>query len=335
VNALKKNFSQGPAGQYSTSTNSSTRQHHQAYEGRSGSEGEWVRALGALHSSRSKEKLTAEKWRATHFLNKKQKEKSIKDDVEKVASVAKKCDEDAETVIEQVEEEMRGAGNAGLTVRNPENMSEEMKIVIGDSLTDLGSCDNEEDGDDDDNQVTELGRLGKYDEPGWVAGTMCKMVHQRMERYRQKQMNLHELTQPGWQHMAHYFDVTDIKYGTTECKVPAHVEPQKDIVAAALALTPSGEHMESLDIVCGIWQIPQGTSRPESIHESLGSGKPQSNKRIAWFSPDMEPYLSSIKKSKPVEPASSYLCIVPPWLINIQKPDSDNEIVMAQASLDE
>jgi hypothetical protein len=61
VNALKKNFSPHPAGKYGKLTHRSTQQFHQANEGKSGLEAERVRALGALRSLRSKNKLAAKK----------------------------------------------------------------------------------------------------------------------------------------------------------------------------------------------------------------------------------------------------------------------------------
>jgi hypothetical protein len=51
-------------------------------------------------------------------------------------------------------------------------------------------------------------------------GTITKTVQQRMERFRQKQMKLDELTQPGWEDPAYYFRERYKKYGTTELRVP-------------------------------------------------------------------------------------------------------------------
>jgi hypothetical protein len=46
-----------------------------------------------------------------------------------------------------------------------------------------------------------------------------------MERFRQKQRKLNELTEPGWDDAADYFREQDKKYhdGTTELSVPAVV----------------------------------------------------------------------------------------------------------------
>jgi len=79
--------------------------------------------------------------------------------------------------------------------------------VIGDSLSDLASSVDEEDGEgkDEDEQDTGHGKLSDDDEPGWVMGTISKMVQHRMESFRQKLMRLDELTHPGWGDAADYF----------------------------------------------------------------------------------------------------------------------------------
>ena len=188
-------------------------------------------------------------------------------------------------------------------------MFEEMLDAIGASLSDLASLDNEEDGDDD--QDTEQGKLSEDDKPGWVMGTISKTVQQRMERFREKQMKLDELTKPGWGDAADYFRERDQRYGTTELKVPAVVKSHSDKDAANPAPSTFGELMESLDIIPGISQMPHGTSRPGSSHLRLGSGRPQSNKRIVSLPPDVEPDSSLSKKTKPIEPVSLYSCIFP------------------------
>ena len=89
--------------------------------------------------------------------------------------------DDAETVIKQEQEEMRNAENMGLTTRQSAKTCEKMMIAIGDSLRDLACSDDEEDGDDDDAD-TELGKLSEDDEPGWVVGTLSKMVQLQRKR---------------------------------------------------------------------------------------------------------------------------------------------------------
>jgi len=67
--------------------------------------------------------------------------------------------------------------------------------------------------------------------------------------------------------------------------------------------------MESLDIVLGISQRPQWTSRPGSSHIRLGSVKPQSKSSIRSGEPAAEPDSPTLLKAKPVEPVSCYPCI--------------------------
>ena len=190
VNAPKENFLPLLAGKYGLSTKCSTRLCHLVNEGKSGLEAERVRALGALRSLRSKQKLAAaERW-VIHFLRNQEKEKWIEDYVERQTAVARKWVEDPDTVIEQKQKDMRMAENMGLTTREPEEPCAGMMIAIGYSLSEPESSDNEEDGEDDDDKDTVLGKLSKDDEPGWVVGTLSKMVQQRMKRYWQKQMKL-------------------------------------------------------------------------------------------------------------------------------------------------
>jgi len=81
-----------------------------------------------------------------------------------------------------------------------------------------------------------------------------------MESFRQTQMRLDELTQPGWVDTADYFRERDIKYGTTELNVPAIVKPQTDMTAARPLPTTFGELMQALDIIPGQSQMPHLTS---------------------------------------------------------------------------
>jgi hypothetical protein len=92
-------------------------------------------------------------------------------------------------------------------------------------------------------------------------------------------------------------------------RVPAVVQPQTNDDAQAPPPTTFGELMESLDIVPGILQRPQGTSRQGSNHISLGSVKPQSKLSIPSGEPAVEPDSSTLLKAKPVEPVSFYPCI--------------------------
>jgi len=92
-----------------------------------------------------------------------------------------------------------------LTYCEPEKTFEEILVAIRDSLSGLASSDDGEDGDDETDEETEQGNLSEDDEPGWEMGTITKMVQQRMERFREKQMKLDKLTQPGWEDAADYF----------------------------------------------------------------------------------------------------------------------------------
>jgi len=243
VNALRKNFSPLPAGRNCNSTKRSTQQRHRANEGKSGLEAERVRALGALRSLRSEKKLAAEKRRATHFLSNEENEKWIEDYVERETAGARKQVEGAEAAVQQERHDMKHAEIAGSLYREPETTVDEMLVTIGDSLSDLASSDEGEDGENEDDDDTEQGKLSEDDEPGWVMGTITKMVHQRMESFRQKQMKLDELSQPGWEDAADYFRERDKKYGMFELMVPAVVQLQTNDDAPAPPPTIFGELM--------------------------------------------------------------------------------------------
>jgi len=115
---------------------------------------------------------------------------------------------------------------------------------------------------------------------GWVKGTISKTVHQRMDSFRQKQMNLDELMQLGWGDAAYYFGERKKRYSLAKCKVPAVVPLHARDDAAASALTTFGEPMETLDKVPRKLQMPQRNSRAESSHMRLGSRKLQSHQQI-------------------------------------------------------
>jgi len=244
--------------------------------------------------------------------------KWIEDYVERETAVARKRVEDAEAAVQQEQDNMKHAEIVGLTYREPEKTFEQMLVAIGDSLSDLASSDDEEDGEDKDGEESEPGKLSEDDEPGCVMGTITKTVQQRMERFLQKQMQLDELTQPGWEDPADYFCERHMMYGTFKLRVPAVVQLQTNDVAPAPPPTTFRQLMDSVDIVPGISQRLQGTSRPGSSHIRLGSVKPQSKSSIPNGEPAAEPDSSTLLKAKPVEPVSSvepmsfYPCIGPP-----------------------
>jgi len=167
--------------------------------------------------------------------------------------------QDAEAAIRQEQDDTEAAENAGLTTREPEKTFYEMMVAIGDSLSDIASSDNGEDGEDKDNQETEQGQLSEDDEPSWAMGTITRTVQQRIEMIRKKLMKLDELTQPGRENAADYFHERDKTYGTSELRVPAVVQLQTDDDTEAPALTTSGELMECLDILPGMMQMLQGS----------------------------------------------------------------------------
>ena len=266
----------------------------------------------------SQKKLTAEKKRETHFLSNKEKEQWIEDFVERETAVARKRVENAETAIKQRQEDMNNVEMAELTTREPYKTFEEMLNVIGDSLSDLAGADYEEDGqDDEEDDHTEQGKLSEDDKPGWVMGTISKLLQCHMERFWPKQIKLDDLTQPGWGDAADDFRERDKKYGTSELKVPAGIKSETDHVAAAPSPTRFGELLETLDIVPGISPMPQCTSRPASSHMRVGSGKPKSPERISSFPPGAKPDSSQMTYATPVQPVSAYHCILPPELITI------------------
>jgi len=318
VNAPNQKLSPLPAGKYGKSTKQSTRRCHQANEGKSGLEAERVRALGALRSLRSKKKLATEKKRETQLVSNEEKDQWIEDYVERETAVARKRVEDAETAIKQREEDMSNVEMAGLSTREPEKTFQEMLNATGDSLSDLASSDHEEDvEDEEEDDDTEQGKLSEDHEAGWVMGTISKYVQRRLERFWQKQMKLDELTQPGWGDAADYFRERDMKYGTSELKVPAIIKSQTDHVAAAPSPTTFGEQLGTLDIIPGILRMPQCTSRPGSSHMRVGSARPKSPERISSIPPGAESDSSLMTYATPVQPVSAYHCILPPELITI------------------
>ena len=127
-----------------------------------------------------------------------------------------------------------------------------------------------------------------------------------MESFRQKQMRLDELTNPGWGDTADYFRERDMKYRTTESKIPAVVTPQTDTTAATPSPTTFGELMQVLDIVPGQSQMPQVTSRQGSSQMRLGLEKPQEDNHILSLMPDAVPDSSQREIAMPVQPVSFY-----------------------------
>jgi len=170
------------------------------------------------------------------------KEKWIEDSVQKETAVARKRLEDAEPANKQEQDDMTNAEKAGLTTSKPETPFEEMLNAIGDSLSDIASSDDQEDGEDKDNDGDDPagGKLSDDDEPGWVMGTISNTVQYRMERFRQMQMKLVEVMHPGWGDATDCFHETDKKYGTTKLKILVVVQPQTVADAASSVPMTSG-----------------------------------------------------------------------------------------------
>jgi len=129
-----------------------------------------------LRNLRSKKKLAAEKRRETHFLSNEETEKLIEDYVERETTGARKQVEDAEAAVQHEQEDMRKVEYLGLMNREPEQTFQKMMVAMGDSVSDLATSDNAEDGEDEDDEETELGQPSDDDEAGWMTGTIMKTV---------------------------------------------------------------------------------------------------------------------------------------------------------------
>jgi len=217
--------------------------------------------------------------------------------------------EDSEAAVQQEQEDMKHAVIPGLTTREPKKTIEEMMVAMGDRLSNLASSDDGEVGEDQDDEETEQGKQSEDDKPGWVMGTISKTVQQHMEMFREMQMKLDELTHPGLEDIADNFHKRDKQYGSSELKVPAIFLPQMDDDAAEPATTIFAALMESLEIVPGISQMPQGTSQPGIGHSRLGSVTPRSNTSKSSVETAAVGDTSPLLKAKTVEPVSFDRCI--------------------------
>ena len=213
---------------------------------------ERVGSPGALSSLRSKMKIPVETQQEMHFSSNEETDIWIKDYVDWEPTVARKQVEDAETAIKKEQEYLRKIEYTGLTTREPKKTIQEMLNDIGDSLSNIASSAYQEDAKHEDDEHTELGKQSEDGEPGWVMCTSPKMIQQRMARFRQKQMKLDQLTQPGLRDTANYFRYRHQKYCTTKLSVPAVVKLHSDDVAATPPHTTFGELTETLDIMHGI-----------------------------------------------------------------------------------
>jgi len=199
--------------------------------------------------------------------------------------------QNAETATIQQQDHMMNVEKARWTTTKPETSFDKMLNAIGDSLSDLASRNDEEDGEDrdDEEEDTELGKLSEDDEPRWVMGTFSKMVQHGMESFRQKQIRLDKLTQQEWGDAADYFHEGDMKNGTTELKVLAVGKPQTDTTAATPSQTTFGELMQVLHIIPGQSQMPQVMSHHGTSQMRPGSEKPQPANHIVSLMPNTVP----------------------------------------------
>jgi DNA-directed RNA polymerase specialized sigma subunit len=100
--------------------------------------------------------------------------------------VARKRVEDAEAAVQQEQDDMTHAEIAELMSIEPEKTFAEMLVAIGISLSDVASSNSGEDGEYEDDQEKEKGKLSEHDEPSWVMDTITKTVHQRRDIFQQK-----------------------------------------------------------------------------------------------------------------------------------------------------
>jgi len=144
-----------------------------------------------------------------YYLKNQDKEQWIEDCIERKPTGARKRVKATEAAVQQQQEDMKNAENAELTNREPEKTFQEMMVALGECWSERASSDDGEDREDEDDEKTEQGKLSEDDEPGWVIGTVSKMVRQLIERFPQRQMKLHELTQPTLEDAADHFCETD------------------------------------------------------------------------------------------------------------------------------
>jgi len=243
----------------------------------------------------------------------------MEDYVERETAVARNRVEDAETAIEQEQDDMRYAAKAGLTTTKPETAYEEMLNAIGDSLSDLESSDDGVDGEDEDDDEVDPagGKLSEDDEPGWVKGTISKTVQYRMERFWQNQIKLDIVTQPGGGNAVDDFRASDMMYGMTEFKIPAAVQPHTTEDAASSMPTRFGEPIEPLHSIPRKLHMLQVTCRPGRGNMRLRASKLRMHNSIPCLLATPMPNWSPIQHWKHDESVSFNPCIEHLKLITI------------------
>jgi hypothetical protein len=133
-----------------------------------------------------------------------------------------------------------------------------------------------------------------------------------MEIFRQKQMRIDTLTQPGCRDAANYFCEGDVKYGTAELKVPVVVKPQIDMTGAIPSSITVAEHVQTPEIVRGQSEMPAVTSRPECSQQRMGLKQPQFHKSIPVLSPGTATDSMLRQDANRVEPVIFYPCMKNP-----------------------
>jgi len=136
-----------------------------------------------------------------------------------------------------------------------------------------------------------------------------------MERFRQKQMKLDKLTQPGWVDAAGHFRDRDEKYRTTKLKVPVVVQPQTTDYAGSFVSRTFGVPMATPDSVPRKLQMPHVTSWPGTSHMRLGPRNPETHERSLSLQPTPMPDWSPIQQSKHGDAVTFNSCISRPKLI--------------------
>jgi len=80
--------------------------------------------------------------------------------------MARKGVEDAEAAIRRQQEDTETSEIAGLTTREPEKTCHEVMVAMGESLSNIANSDDRDNGEDEENEDTEQGKLSEDDKPG-------------------------------------------------------------------------------------------------------------------------------------------------------------------------
>jgi len=112
----------------------------------------------------------------TYFLSNEETEWWIEDYMDWETAVVRSRVQEAKKVIMQVQEHIRKVENARATTTNPETTFQEMLNEIGDSVSELVSSDNKEDGEDVDvGEDTDISNNSSFrlKHPGVPDGSDC------------------------------------------------------------------------------------------------------------------------------------------------------------------